>query len=455
MIRFLSSLRLAIILLILIIILSIIGTLLPQGETPGFYQNYFPHWSGVISGLQFDHLYRSPLFLSLAFLFLLNIIFCSIKQLPLKFKQLKGQIEFLPAGGQPVNHKKLAAGFSDWLWLLPNSLAEELRKRHYQVNIKESGGRKTLVAQKGWPGLFGPEFVHAGLIIIIIGGLISAFFSQRIPLALTEGQTVDLPGKSFSVRLDRFTTDHYPDGSVKNWKSLISIIDRGQVKEQKTIEVNRPFKYDGLNFFQMSYGFDWDRTKVELEIKDRSGMVRNLGVTVGERVQIEPEINLRLLNFIPDFGLDEKGQPVGRSAEANNPAALIQISRNGMPVYLGWIFYDHPDQARAYRQSDLNLEMSLKKFEAPLFSGLEAASDPGMNPVWLGSAVLFLGLLASFYFNFCQLAVRVEPSERPLFLASSRHHQTGFYQELERLLESRPAIAKNSARKKGRETPDE
>jgi len=447
LIKFLSSIRLAIVLLILIIILSVIGTLIPQGEQPGFYQNYFPRWSGLILSLQLDHLFRSPLFLSVAFLFLLNILFCSLRQLPAKFKQLRGPIKFTPTGGQPVRDRKLASDLSDWLMVSPDSLLRALREKHYNVKIKEANGQKILIAQKDRSGLFGPEIVHLGLIIIIIGGLISALFSQRIELALTEGQTVDLPGQSFSLRLDQFTTDYYPDGSVKSWKSMVSILEKDQVKKQKTVEVNHPLKYDGLNFFQMSYGFDWDRTKVELEIKGGGSTARGLTLNVGEKFQLEPGLTLNLLDFIPDFELDEGSRPASRSAEANNPAALVEVTKDRRPVYLGWLFYYHPELNQVQREPDLELEISLKKFEAPLFSGLEAASDPGLNLVWLGCALLFLGLLACFYLNYRQMVIGLRPGEKPVFSAHSRHNQTTFYQELERLLEVRPDSAINSDRK--------
>lgn len=447
MIRFLSSLKLTIVLLILIIVLSVIGTLIPQGEEPAFYQNYFARWSGLILSLQLDHLYRSSLFLSVTFLFLLNILFCSLRQLPAKFKQLRGEIESIPLGVQPAVNRKLATGFSDWFEASPDSLLAELKKRHYQIKIKEAGEKKTLVAQKERSGLLGPEIVHLAIMVIIVGGLISALFSQRIELALTEGQTADLPGKDFSLRLERFTTDYYPDGSIKSWKSLVSILDQGQVKKQKIIEVNHPLKYDGFNFFQMSYGFDWDRTSVELEIKSGNSAVRSLALKVGEKVQLDPSLTLNLINFIPDFALDQAGQPTSRSAEANNPAVLVQVSKEGIPVYRGWLFYYHPESNLVQREPDIELEINLKNFEAPVFSGLEAASDPGLNLVWLGCALLFLGLLACFYFNYRQIVVGLRPGGKPVFSACSRHNQPAFYQELEKLLEAKSGRTIISSRK--------
>jgi len=220
------------------------------------------------------------------------------------------------------------------------------------------------------------------------------------------------------------------------------------VKKQKIIEVNHPLKYDGFNFFQMSYGFDWDRTKVGLEIISGNSAVRQLTLKVGEKVQLDSSLTLSLLNFIPDFTLDPGGRPTSRSAEANNPAALVLVTREGTPVYQGWLFYYHPESNQIQQQSGLELAISLKKFEAPLFSGLEAASDPGLNLVWLGCALLFLGLLACFYLNYRQMVIGLRPGEKPVFSAHSRHNQTTFYQELERLLEVRPDSAINSDRKK-------
>jgi len=209
--RFLASLKLGITLLILMIILAIIGTLIPQGQTPEFYRQHLPGFSGLLLFLDFDHLYRSPLFLSLVFLFLLNLLFCSLQQLPAKFERLRIRDGRLPVSGQKPEGKRVRDLLEKWLGEDLYQLVTIFQNKGYQVRTVSQEGERIFLARKGWPGLFGPELVHLGLIIIIAGGLISAIFSQRISIALTEGQTEKIPGQTFSLRLDSFSTEYYPD----------------------------------------------------------------------------------------------------------------------------------------------------------------------------------------------------------------------------------------------------
>jgi cytochrome c biogenesis protein len=282
------------------------------------------------------------------------------------------------------------------------------------------------------------------LIVIIAGGLVSALFSQRIAIALLEGQTEKIPDKGFSIRLDKFSTEFYPDGSVKDWKSLVSVIENGQVLSQKMIEVNRPLAYGGLEFFQMSYGLDWDQVQVELEINFSGSSARTFSLKTGSYHRINESRQVRLLSFIPDFQLDSAGQATSRSAEARNPAALVEILEGGKPVFSGWVFYYHPEFGRFHRQISPGPEVRLKDFSAPPFSVLEASSDPGTNLVWAGSFLILLGLLASFYFPYKELRILIQPGRGPIITAFSRRNQVSFIRELEDLTEIKAGTKKIS-----------
>ncbi|MBC7349811.1 MAG: cytochrome c biogenesis protein ResB [Candidatus Aminicenantes bacterium] len=432
--RFLSSLQLAIVLLILIIILSIIGTLIPQEQAPDFYRQYLPRLAGLVSFLQFDHLYRSPLFLSLVFLFLLNLFFCSVKQLPARFKRLKARADEKWDYGASQLDKKASLKLGEWLENNPLQLVSLFRQHGYRVRLEQQAEQKSLLARKGLLGLFGPELVHLGLIIIIAGGLASAIFSQRLTLALVEGQSEQVAGHSFSLRLDRFTTEFYPDGSVKDWKSLVAVIKNGQVCRQQVIEVNHPLKYDRWHIFQVSYGQDWDRALVELEVNLGSSPARTIQVETGESAPIQNGLQLRLISFLPDFQLDASGQAFSRSPQPANPAALLEITEGGRAVFSGWVFYRYPELKHYRRQSRNDLDVRLKNFEAPPFSVLEVSSDPGTGLVWLGSALLVLGLLAAFYFPYREVRLVHRAGQPPTFLVYARKNQEAFWQEIKNLL---------------------
>lgn len=432
--KFLSSIRLTLILLILIIILSIIGSLIPQEQELSFYQNSLPRLAGLITFLGFDHLYRSPLFLSLVFLFLLNLLFCSIKQFRVKLKRLSRPAEFMPSLEMETEKPglKLPKNFKFDQELLFSAL----KKNKYKIKQLKENEHLLILARKGVAGLFGPEIVHLGLIIIILGGLISALFSYRTTLALIEGETAEIPGKNFSLRLDKFTTEYYPDGSIKDWKSTVSIIKNDRVNTQAVIEVNHPFSYGGLSFYQMSYGQDWDRASVELELKIGEKPATTITLKSGESTRTADGLSLKLLSFVPDFQISSNGQVSSRSPEPQNPAALVEIKNADQTIFSGWIFYLAKNLTHFQRKAWPEIEVNLKNFSAPQFSVLEASSDPGSQSVWLGSGLLILGLFFSFYFPYKELKLLIDSNGQIKIFPYAKKNRQDFLNEIGVLLEN-------------------
>ena len=61
--RFFKSVRLAIVLILLITVLSLLSTLVPQGREDAFYkENYSPALYGLITTLDFNRYFNSVLF---------------------------------------------------------------------------------------------------------------------------------------------------------------------------------------------------------------------------------------------------------------------------------------------------------------------------------------------------------------------------------------------------------
>lgn len=441
--KFLTSIRLTIFLLLLIILLLIIGTLIPQDQQPDFYQKYLSRFSGLILFLKFNHLYRSPIFLSLVFLLLLNLLFCSLKQLPSRLQRLNSGDENQLKDSCP----KLTPGdrlkLEHWLEMEALQLEALFKKRGFRLKILQTEDKKFFLARKGLAGLFGPELVHLGLIVIISGGLISAIFSQRISLALQEGQIQEIPGKNFALRLDKFTTEYYPDGSVRDWKSQVSVIENGRMKLQKTIEVNHPLKYERLRFFQMGYGQDWEQTAMELELKISADRVSRVRLKPEETIDFAEGYRLKAHSFLPDFRVDARGQAASGSAEPVNPAVLVEIHQAGRQIFFGWVLARHPELSCYQRSTKPELEIRLLNFSAPSFSVLEASSDPGANLVWSGCAFLLLGLLASFYFPYREVRILHQSGIPPVLMIYARKNQETFKQEIYNLLGIKKAALKD------------
>jgi cytochrome c biogenesis protein ResB len=211
--RFLRSVKLAVVLLLLITAASILATLVPQGNDLAFYQmTYGPKVAWLITGLNFDKFFSSFLFLLPAGLFVLNLGVCMVDR-------FVGRIR------------------------------RKAKKR------------------------FGPDILHIGLLILFVGGVITFAGRQEGYLTMTEGDTAEIPG-GYTMSLVAFEFLTYENGVPKDWISTVNVTKDGEmVIEEFAIEVNRPLKIGNVKLYQSSYSSDStlavtdiDGTRYEAEV---------------------------------------------------------------------------------------------------------------------------------------------------------------------------------------------
>jgi cytochrome c biogenesis protein len=412
--NFFTSIKVAIVLLIILIAASILGTLVPQGRSAQEYLARYGQLAGLFQKLQLTRLYQSLWYIVLLVLFSLNLIICTLVRLSPKLRRVfRPTCDFDPKSVQVL---KIKDKFR--LALAPAAAAEavqaELGRRHYRLRGQASGNSHCLIARKRLLGLFGSDVVHVGLLIILAGGIISGLTGVRGSLTLSENQTLPVPQAGFSVRLDKFITEFYPDGNVKDWKSELTIIDGDKPVLQKSVEVNHPLSYKGFVFYQSGYGSDWEKPELQVWLKKKSdpGYLKSIRLTVGRPAAVEGEdLTLTATRFLPDFVLDEKNQPSTRSLELNNPAALIRAERAGSELFSGWIFAKFPDFAQMHQAAESEFKAELKDIKAPQYSVLQTAKDPGVPLIWVGCAVLMLGLSIAFYWPTSEIRLVLEESQ--------------------------------------------
>jgi len=409
-----SSVKLAIILLIIITCASILGTLIPQGRSPAEYTQRYGQLANLFTRLQLTNLYHSLWFIGLLFLFALNIIICTLTRLfPKLRKTFQPKMEFEP---KTINTLRIREKFNK-NWNLAKTM-EELRKefssRHYRLREEESNNKIILVARKKVLGWFGSDVVHLGLLIILAGGIISGLGGFRTNLTFSEGQVLLVPRADFNLRLDKFETEYYPNGSVRDWKSTLTVFENERPLFSKIIEVNHPLSYKGFMFYQSSYGWNWENPSLEILVKKRSdpSFLSKLELKVGQTVSIEAEkIQFSVLHFIPDFIINEKNEITTRSLEPNNPAAFVEGREGEEKIFSGWIFAKFPDFARIHSEKETDLTFELKNFKGGEYSVIQASKDPGVNIIWIGCGFLMLGLALAFYWPTREIRAILEESQ--------------------------------------------
>ncbi len=437
--RFFTSVKVAIILLIILTLSSILGTLIPQGRSQEEYLFHYGQLANLLVKLQFTKLYQSFWYLTLLFLFGLNLTICTLLRLPPKFKRyFRPRVDFKPSelAALRFHHNfQLNAGL-DAVHL---ALQEALKAHHYQLKEKKGEAELFLLARKRMAGIFGSDVVHLAILFILIGGIVSGLLSFRTDLALHEREVAAVPRAGFSVRLDSFQTEYYPGGQVKDWKSTLTVIENGKDVLSKTVEVNHPLNYKSFKFYQSAYGWDWDQASLELLIRpaEGEGKEKIVKARTGEKLKVDESMEIQVQRFLPDFVLDEKKQPFSRSNEPNNPAALVEITRNGEKLFAGWLFARFPDFSQLHPGKSSLLSVELRDYSASQYSVIHVSRDPGTTFIWLGCILLMLGLALAFYWLPREIRFYLQPEAGRTRLTAggvATKNREGLAKEMEKIM---------------------
>lgn len=398
-IKFFNSVKLAIVLIIVIIAASVLGTLIPQDRSAPEYAARYGQAASLLMRLQLTRVYHSIWYLSLLLLFSLNIIVCTLTRLGPKWKKSRRPKVQADAAGLSTlrffERFKKPGSLDSW----QKHIRGELQARGYKVREASKPRQRHVLARRRVLGWFGSDFVHLGLLVILAGGILSGLAGVREYLPLRKGQASIAPGTDFTVRLDKFETEFYPGGGVKAWKSTVTVVEAGKDVLTRVVQVNHPLSYKGFNFYQSSYGWDWTRPELELWIKTKSDpkAVEKHRLRPGDKVTLAGGAELGVSRFVPDFIIGQDKQVESRSDQPDNPAAQVEITQGGRSLFSNWVFANYPNFAGMHSAGEADYSVELKDAQAPQYSVLEAAQDPGADIIWLGSILLMAGLFLAFY----------------------------------------------------------
>jgi len=413
--NYFSSVKLAITLLIIITLASILGTLIPQGRAEAEYAARYGQLAPLLIGLEVTELYHSFLYRGLLYLFALNTAVCTLTRFGAKFRRaFRPRVE---GEASKIRTLKSSGAFKlkGSLEQAAQKVESALKSRHFRTRQTVHEGRVSILAQKKIAGLFGSDIVHVGLLIILAGGIISGGDAgMRRMLTIHEGRTLEVPEAGISLRLDKFQTDYYPNGAVKDWKSTLTVIKDGQEILTRTIEVNHPLSFRGFMFYQSQYGYDWENPRFEIlaQKKDDPDFGDQLNLGLEEKTLLsDGQTEVEVVSFVPDFIIGEGGSVASRSALPNNPAVLIEGRQQGERIFAAWVFSRYPDFGQMHSDKEHEFSFLFQNLESTQYSGIEMARDPGVNFIWAGCILLTLGLFVAFFWPPSEIRVAIEKDE--------------------------------------------
>lgn len=367
--RQLTSMRIALFLLLFLAIASVPGSVFPQRSAdPNGVVLYFknnPDLALWLDNFQLFDVYSSTWFSAIYILLFISLIGCVIPRVGVHYKALRSDPPAAPTNlSRLPSYKKLDASEKNL-----EKAIEYLKSRNFKV----ISTKNELRAEKGYLRETGNLFFHLSLIGVLIavglgGGL--SYAGQRV---LVEGETFVnneasfdyfSPGllfdknnlEPFSLRLESFKTSYdfkNPNnyGKPMDFKATVTTKDSPTSSEAKgSIRVNEPLSVGGSKVYITGNGY-----APEIVVRDKDGVVSFSGPVVF----LPQDGNLTSLGAIkvPDANPDQFAMlaffyPTAAELESgaltsNHPFPLNPLMT--MNVYVGDLGLDSGMAVNAYK----------------------------------------------------------------------------------------------------------
>ena len=270
--RSLADLRFAITILLIIASFSIIGTVIEQDQSIETYKLNYPLTNRVFGFLSWDiilkfgldHVYKTWWFITFIILFGVSLLTCTILQ-QLPALTISRRCQFFRRT-QQFQRLKISTKLQDYNF---QKFLFKIKETQYSIFQQKN----IIYAYKGLIGRIAPIIVHFSMILILLGtvvGAVNGFKAQEIvpktetfhiQNILSNGQFTSIP--KVSTRINDFWITYTKQTTINQFYSDISILNvEGNEIERKTIFVNSPARYRGINYYQT----DWNL--IGLRIKD-------------------------------------------------------------------------------------------------------------------------------------------------------------------------------------------
>jgi cytochrome c biogenesis protein len=445
--NFFTSVKLTVVVLLILAVLSGVGTLIPQNQTPEEYFRAFgPFLYQLFTILDIFDMYHAWWFQLLIVMLVANIVICSIDRL-----RITSKIIFVKTPTFNLSSFRKRKTRKDFtLDVDGGSLRETYRsilvKQFGYCAVVDSGKGFAVTAEKGRWTRLGVYGVHLSVVVLLIGGLVGSLFGFEGFANIAEGETVSavqmrnsnlsraLP---FAIRCDDFEVQFYDTGAPKLFRSDLVLLEEGQPVVEKSIIVNDPLRYKGINIFQSSYG-KLDRPSPMAELPEQieiqftstaSGMIYKRTVKAGQPIEI-PEGLGRFT--IRDFQSAAKFMEMAVGPTIIGALETKEGSEQEVLLPIKFPKFDTMRRGSVI----ITVAEEFSATEQAYFTGLQITYDPGVAIVYFGFILMISGCLVTFFMSHQRVVVEVLPERngaKVMVAGTANKNKFGFQQKLDRL----------------------
>jgi cytochrome c biogenesis protein len=461
--RTLTSVRFAVVQIILLATAGLIGTLVSQlpsfalrdpaayavqmSEMHRIYDpvsivglNVGPQMVDLFERLYFFRVFSAPWFIFLLTLLVVSIVVCTLDRTPRMWRGVR-HVRLVQAPAFYDLRLPERARFEGADEKAASELAAVLKGHRYRLREATSpdpaaAAETDPVAAPSARHLYGDKnqyfkmatlFTHLGLILFLAGGAVTTGFGFETVVFLGEGQTAPVQAvgtpANLLVKNFSFEAPRGPDGAFLDFRTDLAVYQNGQQVARKTIRVNDPLEAGGFVFHQNTFG-----PTAALEIRDARGQLAWDG----------PILLAGELGGLPQGFLTIPGSSVGLLLVLDSTADQIPLL-----VVTGLGETAQPDQGNILFLSGMGLGTTSDPADtagytitwshAGSYTGMVIKRDPGQGLIWIAYMSLIIGLALSFYFPRRRVWARLDGGRLEVALTADRYVDAE--REFEALLE--------------------
>ncbi len=434
--HFLTSIRLAIVLIALLVLIGLISTIVPQlafNREIDLLTRYGPENYSWLRSWGFFTIFSTGYVYGIIALFVLNLFACTLKRLraSLQYVRLPMRAKQPEAFAHMPCYREFSfePARSTSLW---EHVRHTLQSRGFRV--REEGGE--LLAERWRWERFSIDVFHVSL-LVAIGALVMTNTLGYDYLQINyKGDVFSVRDRNFQVRVDDFWSENYPGTDrVMDWKTKLTVIENGREVKSGITEVNHPFTYRGVSIYQAAMGEDWlsgARVTVRVQ-KDDGTDLGEYSAQVNEYFVLPEEgIAVKVGAFLPDFAL-ANGVAYSKTQRLLNPAAYLEVydEKTGAQLFRTWTFSQLPEVQLVVENP---YRFYLMGMVAPQFTGLEFSWDPGLPVAYVAFALMIMMLIVNLYFKHQMIWLHMD-EEAGILRLGGRSRKGDFGPTFESLIE--------------------
>jgi len=381
--------RCGITLLILIVILSIIGTIIPQGVNEHLYSsNNPPVITKLLTTLGLNDVYNSTLFGALFIALTLNLMMCSIFRFNNVIKRLKTN---------PVKNTMKLVGTRDIdsydsvNSAIDKTFVDHGFHRYYQDKINTN----IYYSIRNKAGYFGSWLLHLGILFVIVYyayGHIT-YFSESV--YGVPGTVQMVRGTEYKVLINDFNIEYGEDGTVEQYTSNIEFLDKTDKSLKAShVAVNAPARLEGYTVYQTAYGW---AAKCNVS-KYKKGIMEDVIYEKTTLNMPHENIGIYFKSFYPDFAASSRGFTT-LSDQLRNPVILYTFIYMGDVVKMDIVPIDEVAKWNEYEFV----------FHSPQrYTYLDVNRMKGQLGAAIGALLVTIGIILVFYFKPIRMMINID-----------------------------------------------